>query len=305
MYSVQHAARLTGIPADTLRMWERRYQVVDPVRSAAGYRMYDDAALRRLSAMRALVAAGWPPRLAAEQVKTGTADGVPREEAEDGAAPEGLDLLAVLAGDLDPLRLETELARVFATSAPFEDLADAWLMPALARLGDAWLAGTVSVAGEHFVSAGLHRHVARVLESAAPPPGAPRVMVGLSRASRHELGVLSFAALLRRRGAEVVYVGADLPSDSWAVAAASSRVEHVVIAVPTEEDVPGVRDAVAALAAAAPEVTVHVGGGHQDEIGPPALPLGHGLVRGAHDLAARLGVPATGSSAPGSPTTAR
>src|SRR5215213_1208323 len=59
MYSVQHASRLTGIPADTLRMWERRYHVVDPVRSDAGYRMYDDAGLRRLSAMRALVAAGW------------------------------------------------------------------------------------------------------------------------------------------------------------------------------------------------------------------------------------------------------
>jgi DNA-binding transcriptional MerR regulator/methylmalonyl-CoA mutase cobalamin-binding subunit len=306
VYSVQHAARLTGIPADTLRMWERRYHVVDPVRSDAGYRMYDDAALRRLSAMRALVAAGWSPRLAAEQVKSGTSDGVPRGEAVGSAAPEPLDLLAALAADLDPLRLETELTRVFA-SAPFEDLADAWLMPSLARLGDAWLAGSVSVAGEHFVSAGLHRHVARVLESAVPAPGAPRVMVGLSRASRHELGVLTFAALLRRSGAEVIYVGADLPSDSWSVAAATSGVEHVVLGVPTEEDVPGVRDAVAALAAAAPQVTVHVGGGRQDEIGPPALRLGHGLVAGAQDLAASLGarVPATGPSAPGSPTAAR
>src|SRR5512140_1835304 len=75
VYSVQHAARLTGIAPDTLRMWERRYHVVEPQRSDAGYRLYDDVALRRLSAMRALVAAGWSPRLAAEQVKSGTADG--------------------------------------------------------------------------------------------------------------------------------------------------------------------------------------------------------------------------------------
>jgi methylmalonyl-CoA mutase cobalamin-binding subunit len=285
VYSVQHAARLTGIAPDTLRMWERRYHVVEPERSEAGYRLYDDVALRRLSAMRALVAAGWSPRLAAEQVKSGTADG--GGPADEVIPSEPLDLLASLASDLDPVRLESELGRVFA-SAPFEALADDWLMPSLGRLGRAWQSGTVSVAGEHFVSAGLHRHVARVLEAAEPAPGAPRVMVGLSRASRHELGVLSFAALLRRAGVEVVYVGADLPSDSWAVAATSAGVRDIVLGVPTADDVPGVRDAVAALTAAAPDVAVHVGGGHQDRVGPPAQPLGHGLVEASRTLAGRL-----------------
>ena len=62
MYTVKHAAELTGIPADTLRMWERRYGVVTPDRSESGYRLYDDAALRRLQAMHTLVDSGWSPR---------------------------------------------------------------------------------------------------------------------------------------------------------------------------------------------------------------------------------------------------
>ena len=62
MYTVKHAAALTGIPADTLRMWERRYGVVAPVRSEGGYRLYDDAAIARLTAMHALVEAGWSAR---------------------------------------------------------------------------------------------------------------------------------------------------------------------------------------------------------------------------------------------------
>lgn len=285
VYTVAHAARLTGIAPDTLRVWERRYQVVRPTRTDAGYRLYDDQALRRLGAMQALVSSGWPPRLAAEQVRSGA--GLSVAVLPAAAEPGPLDLLVDLAVDLDPARLDAELTRMFA-SAPFEDLVDDWLMPSLARLGRAWQAGTVSVAGEHFVSAGLHRHVARVLEAAVPAPGAPRVMVGLSRASRHELGVLSFAALLRRAGVEVVYVGADLPSDSWAVAATAAGVRHIVLGVPTADDVPGVRDAVAALAAAAPDVAVHVGGGHQDRIGPPAQPLGHGLVEASRSLAGRL-----------------
>ena len=62
VYTVKHAAALTGIPADTLRMWERRYGVVTPIRSEGGYRLYDDAAIARLTAMHALVGAGWSAR---------------------------------------------------------------------------------------------------------------------------------------------------------------------------------------------------------------------------------------------------
>ena len=65
VYTVKRAAELTGLPADTLRMWERRYAIVEPARSDGGYRLYDDPALRRLSAMRSLVDSGWTAREAA------------------------------------------------------------------------------------------------------------------------------------------------------------------------------------------------------------------------------------------------
>ena len=71
VYTVKRAAALTGISADTLRMWERRYGVVAPVRTEGGYRLYD-AAITRLTAMHALVNAGWAPREAAAQVASGT-----------------------------------------------------------------------------------------------------------------------------------------------------------------------------------------------------------------------------------------
>ena len=68
MYTVGRAAELTGISPDTLRMWQRRYAVVEPVRSKGGYRLYDDPALRRLAAMKSLVDTGWGPREAARRV---------------------------------------------------------------------------------------------------------------------------------------------------------------------------------------------------------------------------------------------
>jgi methanogenic corrinoid protein MtbC1 len=198
-----------------------------------------------------------------------------------------LPSLVPLARHLDSRRLEATLTSIFA-SAPFEELVDDWLMPALAELGAAWQADTVSVAGEHFVSAGLQRHVAAVLAQAEPSSGAPRVLTGLARASRHELGILAFAATLRRADVDVVYVGSDLPTESWVESAWASGVRGVVLAVPTADDLPGVRDTVAAVSAGAPGVGIYVGGGHQDEVGSPAQPLGRRIVPAVQRLVAEL-----------------
>jgi methanogenic corrinoid protein MtbC1 len=289
MYTVKHAAVLTGIPAETLRMWERRYGVVAPARSEGGYRLYDDAAIARLTAMHALVEAGWAPRLAAEQVASGTTLGrVEGVDAPQEAGPDGtdLDLLVRLAADLDPRVLARELDGVFA-GADSDTFLDDWLMPALLRLGLAWQRGTVSVAGEHFVSAALQRRLATVLDAVPGHDGAPRVLVGLARGSRHELGVLAFAIALARAGAEVAYVGGDLPTDSWVVAATTQRPAAVVLGVPSADDVPAVRDVVAALRAVRPELPVYVGGGHQEDVAA-GEPLGHVLRHAAAVVSARL-----------------
>jgi DNA-binding transcriptional MerR regulator len=54
-YRIGAVARLTGIPPDTLRVWERRYAVVEPVRSAAGTRLYSAEDVGRLSLIKRLV----------------------------------------------------------------------------------------------------------------------------------------------------------------------------------------------------------------------------------------------------------
>ena len=52
MYTIKHAAALTGVPEATLRAWERRYAVVSPHRTAAGYRLYDEDQLDVLRTMQ-------------------------------------------------------------------------------------------------------------------------------------------------------------------------------------------------------------------------------------------------------------
>ena len=61
MLEIGQVAQLTGIPPETLRTWERRYQLVAPIRAANGRRQYSNADLECLVAVGRLVSAGERP----------------------------------------------------------------------------------------------------------------------------------------------------------------------------------------------------------------------------------------------------
>ena len=68
MYTIKHAAEQVGVSVSALRAWERRYGVGAAHRTEAGYRLYDDQAVRALRLMNSLVLDGWSVRAAAEEV---------------------------------------------------------------------------------------------------------------------------------------------------------------------------------------------------------------------------------------------
>ena len=316
MTSIKHAAALVGVPEATLRAWERRYAVVSPTRNAAGYRVYDDAALRRLAAMAALVGAGWSPREAAERVKSqapgrdAAPDSGPGSGSGDdhagglgsagGAGSSGgpaAPTLVQVASTMDHAALDAALDTAFAL-ASFDQVVDTWLMPALREVGLAWREGRVDVAGEHLVSATVQRRLGAALDAAGRAVSAPRVAVGLAEGSRHELGVLAFAVVLQRAGVDVSYLGADLPPENWADAVHRLKPDAVVLGVPMTHDVLAVQRTVATLAAAFPGLRIFLGGAAQDQVGGRSVPLGHSIRNAARELAGILHAPPTPAQEP-------
>jgi hypothetical protein len=207
--TIGRVAKLTGIPIATLRAWEQRYGVVTPHRTPKGYRLYDDLAVRNLSVMGRLVASGWAPRDAAARVLEGG-----RVPAPDSTL--GLDVAALArsAAAMDA-RGAADALDAAVSRVGLDRAVDGWLMPALRAVGEDWAAGHVDVSGEHLVTATVQRRLGAAMDSAGRADGAPTVAVGLPRGARHELGVLAFAVLLRRTGLDVLYLGADLPPQSW------------------------------------------------------------------------------------------
>jgi MerR family transcriptional regulator, light-induced transcriptional regulator len=170
----------------------------------------------------------------------------------------------------------------------FDQVVDAWLLPSLFEMGQAWARGDLGVAEEHFASASVHRRLATIFDGSPRQVHAPRVLVGLAPGSRHELGVLAFAIALRRAGVDAVYLGGDVPLQSWVDSLARQGAAGVVIAVPSKEDVPACLRLSAALAQAAPGVPLLAGGSYQDLLDEHVTRLGHHLMPAATRLAAAV-----------------
>jgi len=227
MFTIKRAAALTGVPEHTLRAWERRYGLVEPTRTDAGYRQYSRDQLTQIQRMRELIEAGWSTRAAAAEVA--------RRQQVGGVDDPFAELIAAAVA-LDAQRVSRELNAQFA-GAEFEAVVDQWLLPALTQLGLAWADGAVSVAGEHLVANQMMRHIAAVYEQAKPSLGGPPVLIGAAEGVDHQLGVFAFAAACRRRGLPTIYLGARVPLASWLDAAQRTHPRAVVTAVPRNRDV--------------------------------------------------------------------
>ena len=264
MLTIKRAAELTGVPAATLRIWERRYGVGAPSRSEAGYRLYDTTAILAIKEMRRLVESGWAPRQAAAEIlalsqseiatKSATA-----AEMQGDTLAELTQLFFAAVEALDSEKLSQTLDRAFS-SGSFEYIVDQWLSPVLRELGSRWEAGVGDIAGEHFASNAIMRRLGAAFESAGQSVSGRRILIGAPSGSRHEIGILAMATAARRRGLQVIYLGANVPAQTWVEAAERYCADGVVIAVAVASDIPTAQKCIDALKKSKPSIIITTGG---------------------------------------------
>ncbi|HSL34154.1 MAG TPA: MerR family transcriptional regulator, partial [Candidatus Limnocylindrales bacterium] len=169
MYTIKQAAARTGLTVPVLRAWERRYGIVTPSRTAAGYRLYDEEAIARITALRRLVGAGWSPSAAAAAIADGTAPSPTEALPASSEVPAGdaslREAFVAAAGALDTRRLEGVLDEMLARGT-FERVASEHVLPAVVAVGDAWQTGRIDVAAEHLASQAVLRRLAAAYQAA-------------------------------------------------------------------------------------------------------------------------------------------
>jgi DNA-binding transcriptional MerR regulator/methylmalonyl-CoA mutase cobalamin-binding subunit len=308
MYTISQAADRAGVSVELLRAWERRYGIVAPRRTAAGYRLYDEAAIGRVRAMRGLVDEGWTPSAAAASLRDVPDADLPAIElVRDESTPEAeagqlVERFVSAAAAMDSAALQSTLDEM-GVRASFEPMTDRYLFPALRALGDAWQAGAVSVAAEHAASAAVARWMGAAYDAAGSSRSDARpVLVGLPPGARHELAALAFATAARRAGLTVHYLGADLPAGEWLRAARSTKAAVAVIGVPTRADAEAARSVARSLRRSVPGLAVVFGGNGAAGMDRQSV-LADGLPNAVKDLHSRI-LDRAGPRGPARPTEA-
>ena len=238
-------SRRVGLSPDLLRAWERRYELLRPVRSDGGYRLYSEADEWRLRVMKERLAAGLSPAQAAATVaELEHRSGAQEDASGDRASALGHELAVALEGFDEPLA-HTILDRLFGIFGLERTIRDV-ILPYLRRLGERWERGEVTVAQEHFASHLLEGRLLELARGWNRGPG-PSAVLACPPGEAHTLPLVCFGLVLRQRGWRNIYLGADTPINTVHLTAETVEADVLVLAAVTHERFTAVADELRAL----------------------------------------------------------
>ncbi len=223
-YNLKAVLKETGIAADTLRAWERRYGLPMPERTPGGHRLYSQRDIYLVKWLIARQAEGLSISRAAQQWKDVTADGIdPLEEPDNAADSQGVP---AASASLNALReqwlahclnfneagAEQVLNQAFAIHS-VETVASDLIQRGLREIGEMWQRGEASVQQEHFISALAMRRFDSLISATPPPIHDEVIVLACPPGELHTLPLLYLNLMLRRRSWNAVFLGGDVPEE--------------------------------------------------------------------------------------------
>ncbi|MBU1010646.1 MAG: MerR family transcriptional regulator [Bacteroidetes bacterium] len=219
-YSIKDLERLTGIKAHTLRIWEKRYNIVDPCRSDSNIRSYCDEDLKKLLNISILNRHGMKISLIADlslkQLNQKIMD-VVRPESDYQSQIESLVVAMI---ELNEERFDKILNNLIIKIG-FEDTLYYAIYPFFEKIGILWQTGSINPAQEHFISNLIRMKLCVAVDSlpAVTDPNAKKIMLFLPEWELHEIGLLTYYYIGKKHGFKVYYLGQNVPiNDLFSVA---------------------------------------------------------------------------------------
>ncbi len=214
-------ARRVGVSTDLLRAWERRYGLLQPVRSPGGFRLYTSDDAERVGRMRDGLDQGLS---AAQAAQAALQTGRPSAGLVDDAASRLLEAIdafdearvhAVLDESLEALGLETVLRGV--------------ILPALADVGDGWQRDSLAISREHFASNLIRARLLSLARLWGRGTG-PLALLACPPGERHDITLIGFGLILRSHGWRILFLGADTPFETLEQTVQTARPDLTVLA---------------------------------------------------------------------------
>lgn len=240
-YSIRDLERLSGIKAHTLRIWEKRYGIIEPARSDTNIRYYDDEELKKVLNIAILNNYGIKISKIVGLTAKELHDKVVEISTEDISESVQVESLVVAMVEMDEARFERILTNC-TIRLGFEETMMKVIYPFFKKVGVLWQTGAINPAQEHFISNLIRQKLIVAIDSQGlmTKENSKRFLLFLPEGELHEIGLLFYNYLIQKAGHKVIYLGQSVPIKDVVAVDAVNPAHYImtsVLSLPVIDDV--------------------------------------------------------------------
>ncbi len=211
-YSIKDLERLSGIKAHTLRIWEKRYQLISPQRTDTNIRYYTDEDLKKILNVAVLNDNGYKISKIAILNDKQLRDLVHEISIQNTGSNALVDKLTFSMISLNENDFISTFNEIVKTKGLHQTIYDI-LYPFLEKIGVLWQVETINPAHEHFVSNLIRQKVLVEIEKLPIPTEQENkgFVLFLPEHELHEMGLLFYHYVIRKLGFKSLYLGQAVP----------------------------------------------------------------------------------------------
>ncbi len=230
VYSIKELESLSGIKAHTIRIWEKRYNLIEPYRTTTNIRYYTDQELKKILNVAMLNRHGIKisniARLSDKEMK----EEILRVARSNPNLENTIDSLIISMIDMDEIKFNSIVNKTiskYGFTAAFINV----VYPFLEKIGVLWMAGDVSPAQEHFVSNLIRQKIISAVDNFSHVfnPRAQKFLLFLPEGEWHEIGLLFALYLLKEAGHDVIYLGQSVPYSDVLATGSARNFDHILV----------------------------------------------------------------------------
>lgn len=228
-YSIKDLERLSGIKAHTLRIWEQRYDILHPQRSATNIRYYTNEDLRRLLNIAILNNNGYRiseiSRLSYQEISKKVIE----ITGSNATICHQVDALIIAMVELDELRFDKVISSNILKTG-FEKTGINIIFPFLKRAGILWQTGAINAAHQHFISHLIRQKIISAIDGqvCSSSPEAKKFLFFLPEGELNELSLLFCSYIAKARNHISIYLGPSVPFEDLVKVYHISRPHYLV-----------------------------------------------------------------------------
>ena len=214
-YSIKDLENLTGIQAHTIRIWEQRYNLLNPERTPTNIRVYSDKDLRKLLSVALLNNNGLKISKISKLSDAEIVGAVMQlSEGDDSNLESQIENLKLIMVDMNEAKFEKIFSHLVLQMG-FEETIIKIFIPFFKRLAFLWQTNSVTVAQINFITSLYKQKLYVAIDGLAPSERANSkiIIMFLPKTEYLDSGLLFCSYLARKRGFKTLYLGASFPSD--------------------------------------------------------------------------------------------